>query len=29
MKAIGYVGNVPSASFDGPPPEALRHVGLA
>lgn len=29
MKAIGYVGNVPSATFDGPPPEALRHVGLA
>lgn len=29
MKAIGYVGNVPSARFDGPPPEALRHVGLA
>lgn len=29
MKAIGYVGNVPSAHFEGPPPEALRHVGLA
>jgi hypothetical protein len=29
MKAIGYVGNVPSATFDGPPVEALRHVGLA
>jgi hypothetical protein len=29
MKAIGYVGNVPSATFDGPPVEALKHVGLA
>jgi hypothetical protein len=29
MKAIGYVGNVPSAIFAGPPPEALKHVGLA
>jgi hypothetical protein len=29
MKAIGYVGNVASASFDGPPIEALKHVGLA
>lgn len=29
MKAIGYVGNVPSATFDGPPLEALKHVGLA
>ena len=29
MKAIGYVGNVPAATFDGPPPEALKHVGLA
>ena len=29
MKAIGYVGNVPTATFEGPPPEALRHVGLA
>jgi hypothetical protein len=29
MKAIGYVGNVPSGTFDGPPVEALRHVGLA
>jgi hypothetical protein len=28
MKAIGYVGNVPSATFDGPPVEALKHVGL-
>ncbi len=29
MKAIGYVGNVPSSSFEGPPLEALKHVGLA
>ncbi len=29
MKAIGYVGNVPSGTFDGPPMEALKHVGLA
>jgi hypothetical protein len=29
MKAIGYVGNVPSATFEGPPVEALKHVGLA
>lgn len=29
MKAIGYVGNVPSGTFAGPPPEALKHVGLA
>lgn len=29
MKAIGYVGNVPSGSFEGPPIEALKHVGLA
>jgi hypothetical protein len=29
MKAIGYVGNRPLATFDGPPLEALRHVGLA
>jgi hypothetical protein len=28
-KAIGYVGNLPSATFDGPPIEALKHVGLA
>lgn len=28
MKAIGYVGNMPSGTFEGPPPEALRHVGL-
>lgn len=29
MKAIGYVGNVPLPAFEGPPIEALRHVGLA
>lgn len=29
MKDIGYVGNVPLASFDGPPPEVLRRLGLA
>jgi len=28
MKDIGYVGNVPLASFDGPPPEALAKLGL-
>jgi hypothetical protein len=28
MKDIGYVGNVPLASFDGPPPEVLRRLGL-
>ena len=29
MKAIGYVGNRPLAAFEGPPLEALQHVGLA
>lgn len=29
MKAIGYVGNVPLAAFDGPPPELIRKLGLA
>lgn len=29
MKDIGYVGNVPSVNFDGPTPEALKHLGLA
>lgn len=29
MKAIGYVGNTPSRTFEGPPLDALRHVGLA
>lgn len=28
MKDIGYVGNVPLASFDGPPAEALKKAGL-
>jgi hypothetical protein len=28
MKDIGYVGNVPLAKFDGPPPEVLKKVGL-
>ena len=26
---LGYVGNVPSATFDGPPPKVLKIVGLA
>lgn len=29
MKDIGYVGNVPLATFDGPPLEALKKAGLA
>ncbi|NBV86910.1 MAG: gluconate 2-dehydrogenase subunit 3 family protein [Verrucomicrobia bacterium] len=29
MKAAGYAGNVPVAVFEGPTPEALRHLGLA
>ncbi|HWA86576.1 MAG TPA: gluconate 2-dehydrogenase subunit 3 family protein [Opitutus sp.] len=29
MKDLGYVGNVPLPRFDGPPPEALRRIGLA
>jgi hypothetical protein len=29
MKDIGYVGNVPLPAFAGPPPEALRQLGLA
>jgi len=29
MKDVGFVGNTPSATFEGPTPEALRHVGLA
>ncbi|PAW75027.1 MAG: Tat pathway signal protein [Opitutia bacterium Tous-C4FEB] len=29
MKDIGYVANVPLASFDGPPPEVLAKLGLA
>jgi hypothetical protein len=28
MKDIGYVGNVPLASYDGAPPEVLRRLGL-
>jgi hypothetical protein len=27
-KAIGYVGNVPLATFDGPPPEVLKQLGV-
>ena len=27
-KAIGYVGNVPLPSFDGPPPEVLSKLGV-
>jgi hypothetical protein len=29
MKELGYVGNRPSATFDGPTPEALKHLGLS
>ncbi|MCX6953054.1 MAG: gluconate 2-dehydrogenase subunit 3 family protein [Verrucomicrobia bacterium] len=29
MKDIGYVGNVATATFEGPTPEALKHLGLA
>jgi Gluconate 2-dehydrogenase subunit 3 len=29
MKDIGYVGNVPLATFDGPPAEVLKKLGLA
>ncbi len=29
MKDIGYVGNVPLATFDGPPLAVLKKVGLA
>lgn len=29
MKDIGYVGNVPIATFDGPPPAVLKQLGLA
>jgi hypothetical protein len=28
MKDIQYVGNVPSATFDGPPPAVLKHLKL-
>lgn len=27
-KAIGYVGNVPMVTFDGPPPEVLIQLGV-
>lgn len=27
-QALGYVGNMPLATFDGPPPEVLRQAGL-
>jgi len=29
MQEIGYVGNRPTATFEGPTPEALKHLGLA
>jgi len=28
MKDVGYIGNVPLASFDGPPPELIKQLGL-
>ena len=28
-KAIGYIGNMPMLEFPGPPPEVLKHLGLA
>ena len=28
-KAIGYIGNVPMPEYPGPPPEVLKHLGLA
>ncbi len=28
MKDLQYVGNVPLAKFEGPPPHVLRHLGL-
>lgn len=28
MRNIGYVGNVPLTSFDGPPPEVIARLGL-
>jgi hypothetical protein len=28
-KDVGYVGNVALEHFDGPPPEALKHLGLS
>ncbi len=29
MKDLGYIGNVALPRFDGPPPEVLKHLGLA
>ncbi len=29
MTEVGYVGNTPLITFDGPPPEVLRQLGLA
>lgn len=29
MADLGYVGNVPLPRWEGPPPEVLRHLGLA
>lgn len=28
MKDLGYIGNVPLATFDGPPPELIKKLGL-
>lgn len=28
MRNIGYVGNIPLASFEGPPPEVIARLGL-
>lgn len=28
MKDVGYIGNVPLATFDGPPPELIKQLGL-
>lgn len=28
MKDLQYIGNVPLAKFEGPPPEVLKHLGL-
>ena len=29
MRDLGYMGNVPLPSWDGPPPEVLERLGLA
>jgi hypothetical protein len=29
MKDLGYIGNVPLATFDGPPPELIKKLGLS